>query len=166
MPTLIAIPILLFVLMLQTIVVGTLPLLHGYADLMLVVLVAWGLQDRVKNAWAWTLLAGGMVAYVTALPWYVPVSGYLVVMLMARLLRRRVWQTPVLAMFLVTFAGSIVSQGFTLAVLVALGTPLQPLDSFNLVILPGTLVNLLLALPVYAIILDLAQWIYPEEVEV
>ena len=32
--------------------------------------------------------------------------------------------------------------------------------------LAGTLLNLLLALPVYAVVTDLAQWVYPEEVEV
>ncbi len=166
MPTLIAFPILIFVLILQTVIVPTLPLLSGFADLILLVLVAWGLQDRVKNAWLWTLLAGFLVGYISSLPVFVPVVAYLLVTVVARLVRRRVWQTPVLAMYLVTFIGSLVTQGLTLVVLVAQGSNLSVLDSVNLVILPGTLLNLLLALPVYALIVDLAQWVYPEEVEV
>ena len=165
-PTLIAFPILLLVLMLQTVVAPTLPLLNGYADLMLVVLVAWGLQERVKNAWLWTAVGAGMVAYVSALPLYVPVVGYGLVMALAQLVRRRVWQTPVLAMFMVTFAGSILSQGLALAVLVVGGANLNIADGINLVILPGTLINLILALPVHSLIVDLAQWMYPEEVEI
>jgi hypothetical protein len=69
-------------------------------------------------------------------------------------------------MFLVTFVGSILTQGLNLAALLAQGVPLSILDSLNLVVLPATLLNLLLALPIYAIIVDLAQWVYPEEVEI
>ena len=166
MPTLIAFPVLILVIMLQTIVLSSLPLLSGQADLLLLVLVAWGLQDRVKNAWLWAAIAGVMVEYVSGLPQFVPLASYLLVMAVARLVRRRVWQTPVLAMFLVTFTGSVASQGLSMAALLATGTPLSILDSLNLVILPGTLLNLLLALPVYALVVDLAQWLYPEEVEI
>lgn len=166
MPTLIAFPVLILVIMLQTIVLSSLPLLSGQADLLLLVLVAWGLQDRVKNAWIWAAIAGVMVEYVSGLPQFIPLASYLLVMAVARLVRRRVWQTPVLAMFLVTFTGSVASQGISMAALLAIGTPLSILDSLNLVILPGTLLNLLLALPVYALVVDLAQWLYPEEVEI
>jgi hypothetical protein len=165
-PVLLAIPILAFALMLQTIIVSTLPLLSGYADLILLVLVAWSLQERVRSAWIWSILAGLMVGYVSALPLFVPVVGYLLVTAMSRLFLRRVWQSPILAMFLVTFVGSLLSQGIAMVALIFNGTPLPLGDSLNLVVLPGTLVNLLLALPIYAIITDLAQWIYPEEVEI
>jgi rod shape-determining protein MreD len=165
-PTLIAFPVLILVIMLQTIIVSSLPLLNGVADVVLLVLVSWGLQDRVKNAWIWAAIAGLMMEYVSGLPQFVPLAGYLLVMAVARVVRRRVWQTPVLAMFLVTFVGSVGSQGISLAALLASGTPLDIIDSLNLVILPGTLLNLLLALPVFALVVDLAQWLYPEEVEI
>ncbi len=166
MPIILAIPILAFVLMLQTVVVTSLPLLSGFADLMLLVLVAWALQERVKSAWIWTAIGSLMVAFVSAAPWYATIGGYVAVTVMVRLLRRRVWQTPILVMFVVTFFGSIISQGITLVALLTRGAPLPLLDSLNLVILPGTLLNLLLALPVYAVVTDMAQWLYPEEVEV
>jgi hypothetical protein len=153
-------------MMLQTTVVSTLPLLNGTADLLLLALAAWGLQERAQSAWAWALVAGALAHFVSAAPAFVPLAGYLFVTAAARLLRRRVWQTPVFSMFFVTFAGSLVAQGMVMAVLVLRGVPLPWFDSLNLVILPGTLLNLLLALPVYAVISDLAQWVYPEEVEI
>ncbi len=165
MPALLSIPVLAFVIMLQTIIVSTLPLLNGYADLVLLVLIAWSLQTRARSAWIWAILAGLLVGYISALPLLVPVAGYLLVSGMVRLLVRRVWQSPILGMFLITFIGSLATQGLAMAVLSVSGTPLPIADSLNLVILPGTLLNLLLALPVYAIITDLAQWAYPEEVE-
>lgn len=167
MAVLLAIPILAFALMLQTVVVSTLPLLSGFADLILLVLVAWALHGRARSAWFWAITAGLMVGFVSAVPMVIPLIGYLIVTAIARLLRRQVvWQTPILSMFLVTFLGSIISQGLVMGALIFNGTPLPLLDSLNLVILPGTLLNLLLALPVYAVISDLAQWVYPEEVEV
>ena len=84
----------------------------------------------------------------------------------ARLFRRQVWQTPILSMFLVTFLGSLITQGLAMIAVILHGTALPLYDSINLVILPGTLLNLLLALPVYAIISDLSQLVYPEEVVV
>lgn len=167
MPVIISIPILGIAMMLQTIIVSTLPLLSGYADLILLVLVAWSLQERARSAWIWAVVAGLMVGLVSALPTMVPVAGYLIVTAIARLFRRRVWQTPIFSMFLVTFLGSLITQGLAMGMLIFNGTPLPINDSINLVILPGTLLNLLLALPVYAIVTDLAQWVYPpEEVEV
>jgi len=162
---LLSLPILAFVLMLQTIIVSTLPLLSGFADLVLLVLTAWSLQERARSAWFWAVVGGAMVGLVSAIPFGVPLVGYLVVTAIARLLRRRVWQTPILSMFLVTFLGSLITQGLAMGMLIFNGTPLPVFDSINLVILPGTLVNLLLALPVYAVVTDLAQWVYPEEIE-
>ena len=166
MPTLLAIPILIFVLMIQTVIVGSLPLLNGTADLVLLVLAAWSLQDRGRSAWLWTLLAGVMVGVISALPLMVPVIGYLAVTFIARMIRRRVWQTPILAMFVVTFTGSVLYQALVMGVLIFNGTPLPLLDSLNLVVLPGTLLNLLLALPIHAMVADLAQWVFPEGIEV
>ncbi len=165
MTSLLAIPVLLLALMLQTIVVSSLPLLSGYADLMLLVLVAWSLRSRGTAPWIWAAIAGFMVGFVSAAPLVVPIVGYLLVTLIARLFRRRVWQTPVFSMFVVTFLGSLITQGLTMIALLFSGTSLPLLDSLNLVVMPGTLLNLLLALPVYAVITDLAQSVYPEEVE-
>lgn len=166
MPVLIAFPILIILLMLQTTVVSSLPLLSGYADLVLLALAAWGLQERARSVWFWALIAGALTDFVSAAPSFVPLAGYLAVTAIARLLRRRVWQTPIFSMFLVTFVGSLIFQGLVMGALIFEGTPLPIVDSINLVILPGTLLNLLLALPVYAVVSDLAQWVYPEEVEV
>jgi len=161
-----AFPILAFVLMLQTVMISTLPLVSGFADLVLLVLAAWALQERARSAWAWAFIGGTMVSLVSAVPTGVMLVGYLIVTGIARLMRRRVWQTPIFSMFLVTFVGSLISQGLVMGALIFEGTPLPMLDSLNLVVLPATLLNLLLALPMYAIISDLAQWVYPEEVEV
>jgi cell shape-determining protein MreD len=113
----------------------------------------------------WAGLAGILVGYVSALPVVVPLAGYLLVMGLARLLRRRIWQAPLLAMFTVTFIGTLVLQLLSYISLRLLGNPLPLGDSFSQVILPSMLLNLLLSIPIHALMRDLARWLYPKEVE-
>jgi hypothetical protein len=41
------------------------------------------------------------------------------------------------------------------------GVELPVSDVLGLVMLPGVLLNMLLAIPVYAVMRDLARWVYP-----
>jgi len=102
-----------------------------------------------------------MVSFVSGMPWFVLLVGYLGVVLLALLLRRRVWQAPMLAMFSVTFLGSLFMNLIALIVLQLSGRPLPFGDSFGLIVLPSLLLNLLFAIPVYVVMRDLARWIYP-----
>jgi rod shape-determining protein MreD len=150
----------------QSVVVSRLPLLYGTADIILLVLVAWALQDKVKHAWGWTLIAGLMVSLVSAMPYFSPLIGYLLVVGIARILQRHVWQMPILAMFVATVAGTLIQNVLYYVVLQIHGTPLPLNESLSLIILPSALLNLLLSLPVYALVNDLANWVYPVEVEI
>jgi cell shape-determining protein MreD len=166
MATLAAFPVVILLTMLQIGVVSRLPLLHGTADVVLLGLVAWSLHERVSSAWFWAVFAGLLVSMVSALPFLAPLWGYLIVTTLARLLRQRVWQTPFLAMLLVTFAGTLVTLALDWAVL-QFQTGAYPLSTaINLIVMPSALLNLLFALPVYALVNDLADFLYPEKVEV
>jgi hypothetical protein len=46
------------------------------------------------------------------------------------------------------------------------GSPLPMIKSLELITLPSILLNLLVAIPIFAIFGDLANWLYPEEIEV
>jgi rod shape-determining protein MreD len=163
---LIAFPLLALVIIVQSAVISQMTLLAGYADLMLVILAAWALKAEASSAWLWAILGGVMVSFVSGLPWPITMIGYSFVVLLAQLLRQRVWQAPLLAMFSVTFIGTLAMDIFTLLVLNLLGTPLPIGDSLGLIVLPSILLNLLFAVPVYAVMRDLAQWISPaKEVE-
>jgi rod shape-determining protein MreD len=163
---LIAFPLLALVVIVQSAVISHMTLLAGYADLMLVILAAWALKAEASSAWLWAILGGFMVSFVSGLPWPVVMFGYLFVVLLAQLLKKRVWQAPLLAMFSVTFMGTLIMDLSTLLILNLLGTPLPVGDSLGLVVLPSMLLNLLFAVPVYVMIRDLAQWVSPaQEVE-
>lgn len=166
MRNLIAFPVILLVVILQSSVVSGMPLLSGYADLPLVMVTAWALQDQVDSAWHWAIATGTLVGFVSGINLMIPVIGYVIVVALAKILRMRVWQAPLLAMFSVTFLGTIISSIFSLIWLRVSGVPVTFQDAFGLVMLPGVLLNMLLAIPVYAVMRDLAHWTYPSlEVE-
>jgi len=161
-----AFPVILLSVILQSSVVSGMPLLSGYADLPLVMVTAWALQDQVDSAWHWAVATGALVGFVSGINLMIPVVGYVLVVALAKTLQLRVWQAPLLAMFSVTFLGTIVMSAFSLAWLRVSGEPVAFQDALGLIILPGVLLNMLLAIPVYAVMRDLAHWTYPSlEVE-
>lgn len=163
MRNIIAFPLLGLAVILQSSIVSQIVLLSGFADLILILLAAWALQDRVDTAWHWAIVASVMVGFVTRMPWLIVLIGYLAVVYMAQLLQRRVWQAPLLAMFSVTFAGTLFIQMVSYGYLTISGTSIRLDDSLGLIILPSLLLNMLIAIPVYAFMRDLARWVYPSE---
>jgi rod shape-determining protein MreD len=163
MALLIAIPIFSFLTILQSTIVSQLPLLHGTADLILLVIIAWALQDRVRTAWHWSIIGGLSIGFVSVIHFGVPLVSYLIITAIVLIVRRRIWEIPILAMFAMTFIGSVLSQVITALFVSISGTPLPIFDTIRLIILPSLILNLLLATPIYAIIKDFAEWIYPED---
>ena len=161
MRNLIAIPVILLTVMLQSAVISRVYLLSGIADLPLVMLAAWALQDGVDSAWHWAIATGLLVGFISGISWVVPVIGYMAVVVMAYIFQRRVWQAPLLAMFTITFLGTISVSLLSIAVLRFSGVELPISDVLGLVMLPGVLLNMLLAIPAYAVMRDLARWVYP-----
>ena len=163
MKELIAIPLLSLVLVIQMAITSRIPLLGGYADLMLVTLAAWSLQDRVETSWHWAIFGGILVGSISALPWYIPLAGYLLMVALSRLLVRRIWQAPLLAMFVVVFIGSLIVHLLSVLALRLSGGAFTVADALSVVTLPSLLLNLFLALPAFPVLRDLAVWVYDIE---
>jgi len=163
MAILISVPILLLLLILQTTVAGEITLIHGTVDLILLWLAAWGLNSKDKSGYLLAVLAGGLVSYVSALPWYVYLFGYLSVIILARFVYRRLWQSPMLSMFAITLVSSIVLYLLTMIGLRINGTEYPLQISLISVIIPSIFLNLLMAIPIFVIVRDLSGWVYRSE---
>lgn len=161
MRNLVAFPLLALAVMLQSAIVSQVNLLSGSGDLILVILAAWALQERVASAWHWALLASLFVGFITRMPWAIVLAGYFGVAYIAQILQRRVWQAPLLAMFSVTFMGTLFTHLLAFGFLSFTGTRMDIGDVLGLVTLPSLLLNMLLAIPVYTFMRDLAHWVYP-----
>lgn len=161
MRNLVAVPVILLTVILQSAVISRVYLLSGIGDLPLVMVAAWALQEEVDSAWQWAAATGLLVGFISGIPWMVPVAGYLVIVGLARIFQRRVWQAPLLAMFSITFLGTIFVSLLSLVVLRFAGVPLPISDVLGLLTLPSVLLNMLLAIPIFAVMRDLAKWVYP-----
>jgi rod shape-determining protein MreD len=163
MRNLVAFPLLFAAVILQATIVSQVKLLAGYADLPMLLLAAWALQKNVKTAWHWATLGCALVSFVSGMPWGVYVAGYMAVVYIAQVLQRRVWQAPLLAMFSVTFIGTLFLNLLSFVTLQVLGAPLAFLDVMGLITLPALLLNMLFSIPVYAFMRETAHWVYPAE---
>ena len=166
MATIIAFPILVGLMIVQSAVLSRVPLLRGTPDLLLLAILGWALQRRVQTAWQWGVIGGLIYTLVSALPPGIALAGYAASTGLALALRQRVWQLPVLAMFIATFLGTLITLGLELAALKVVGNPIPIGPAINLIILPGLFLNMLLAGPAYALLHELAGWLYPETLEV
>lgn len=149
--------------MLQSSVMSHITLLSGFADLPLVMLAAWSIQPQVDSSWQWAFLTSLFVGFVSRIPWPAVGLGYFSVVVMSLVLRRRVWQAPLVAMLTVTVVGTLVSHLLTYAALGIGGNFLPAAEVVGLVTLPSLLLNLLFVIPVYVLMRDLARWVYPGE---
>jgi rod shape-determining protein MreD len=150
----------------QSTIVSTMPLLNGTADLILLFIIAWALQDQVDSAWQWCLIGGIFASLYSAIPFGSFIPAYLICVGIARLLKRRIWKAPFLAMLAATFICTLVVLLISLSARLFTGVSIPLMSVLNLIILPSLLLNLILAIPVFSIMRDMAVWLYPEELEV
>ena len=154
-----------FLAILQSTIVSRMPLLNGTADLILLFIIAWALQDRVKSTWRWCLIGGIFASLYSALPFGLYILAYFTAAGIAMVLKRQVWKAPFLAMMAATFIGTLVVQVLSYLSRLGTGVNLPVITVLNNIMLPGLLLNLLLAMPVFSIMHDMAIWLYPEELE-
>jgi rod shape-determining protein MreD len=150
----------------QSTIVSRMPLLNGTADLILLFIIAWALQDRVDSAWQWCVIGGIFASLYSALPFGSLMIAYMMCVGIARLMKRRIWKAPFLAMLTATFIGTVLTLFISFIARLITGVSIPVVNVFNLILLPSLLLNLILSIPIFSIMHDLAIWLYPEELVV
>ncbi len=163
MRNLVAFPVLGLVLILQTSIFSQVQLLSGAADLVLLVIAAWALQPQVDSAWHWALLAGMLTAFISAMPFVVPLASLAITVVLARAIQRRILNSEWVSVLSVTILGTLASHLLSFIGLVSIGVAIDLQDVVAFITLPSLFANLLLCLPVHSLIRDLALWVYPPE---
>lgn len=152
-------------LMLQTSVVSQVHLLQGAGDLVLLTMIAWLLHKTLPRPWLWPLVAGLLVGWVSALPWWAAVLGYGLAGGLTLALRERLWHSTLwLYLFLAVIGGPIIHL-FAWVALWTQGISVPWSTALSAVIVPSMLLNALLALPVHSVVNEVAAWVLPEEEE-
>ena len=164
MALILSIPILGGLAILQSAIISKAPLLLGTTDLVLVALIAWALQDKVKNAWQWSLIGGGIMTVLSGLALGVYLVAYLGATFIAAIIRRRIWKVPFIGMLTAVFVGTLFVQVLSWLSRWVTGVYIPIEQVLISIILPSTLLNLLVAVPAYFVLKDLAYRLYPEEI--
>jgi hypothetical protein len=162
---LIAIPLLGVLAVFQSAVLSRIPLIMGTADVLLLTIVAWAIRDQVNTAWHWSVIGGFLATIGSALPFGVLILSYVGITGIALLVRRRVWKTPLLAMYLMTFIGTVIVHGVSILSRILSGVSIHLDEAINLIIIPTLMLNILLTIPIYIVISDLAGWLSREEIK-
>lgn len=159
MRTLVAVLLLLGATLLQVTLLPRIRLLQGNIDLVLLILLTWMLQEDNRPDWRLGVVAGLMVGYSSALPDLLVLAGYTLAAGLCQFLHQRVWQIRMLTMVTSLLLGTLIVHALTLGYLWLSDNPISPGDAFNLIILPTLLLNLILLLPINALINELTKMV-------
>ncbi len=140
-------------------------LLNGVPDLMLVAVISWCFQSRVKNGWIWAIIAGIIFGTVSTIQYYVPMATYLIMVGIIKIIKGRIWQLPILTILVITLIGTFIEHVFFLIALYFSGVVLPLGQALQEVVIPSMLLNLVFSFPLYWIMRDLSSWVYPSEVD-
>lgn len=132
--------------------------------MVLLVLIAWAMQERAKSILLWAVIGGGIIAYASAMPFYYPIFGYTGIIAIAWFFRKQVWQSPITAMLFITFVASLVYQLGAIVALKLVDIDISLNSSLLHTIIPSVILNLMAAFPIYTLLRDLCNWLYPPEV--
>lgn len=158
-----SIPVMLILSVLQTVAIGRLNILSGSADIVLLSIISWGVSEKDDSVFIWALAGGLFISLMTAMPTLAVLSAYLTVAGITWFLYKRLWQSPILAVFLSTTVGSLAKFIIDVIGLQFLGINFNISLGIKEIFVPNLILNLFFLFPVYLLISDLAKWISPKE---
>ena len=156
-------PILAAAAFIQVSIFGQIRLLDGTTDLIMLCMIAWSINDRTKYAWILTIAGGLIMTYISAMPMNGYMWMYLVIWLIIRFIRNHVWQMPLILMLFMTIIGTAIVSVGTLALLFLQNASVNYADAFRQIIIPSMVMNILLAIPIYAFLNDVVNTLYINE---
>jgi len=163
--TLTGIPLVILLVIVQTSVISRLDISYGMIDLVLVTLIAVGIHPKSRYIVYWFLFAGFLLAIISPVRLMYPLIPYVITGITVEILRKRIWRIPLLLMAILTFLGSLLTQIFAYLTIYFTQTQLPFTDSLFQVSLPSITLNILICIPVYLVIKDWGDTIFPQEVE-
>ena len=160
----VGIPLFLLAGLLQVSFLGRLTLLNGTADILMLFMIAWSINDRTKFSWIFVILCGLIMSYISAMPMNGYLWMYLVIWGIIWFIKTKVWEMPLIIMLFMTIIGTIIIAVGTLGLLFLQNASINYSDAFKMIITPNLVLNLLFSIPIYAFLNDVVNTIYIGEV--
>jgi cell shape-determining protein MreD len=112
------------------------------------------------------VIFGLIVSAISASPVLLLLIVYLTIFLAAMRLQTGFWQSPLLSMFLLVFFGTFLEHGLYILGLFVQGVSLSIGESFSQILLPSVLLNMLLTIPVHALVQEIFRNLAPMRTEI
>jgi rod shape-determining protein MreD len=166
MATIIGIPLLVLLAIAQSAIINDLTLLEGRPDLILIVVVAWGIIGRNRESMIWGLIGGLSLDLLSGLPLGVTSINLILIAFLVSFSEGRFWESHILMPLGVMLITSPLFYFISILTHWTLGYEIEFSTALLRVALPGTFLNLLLILPVTQLINAIDRVVNPPEVSI
>lgn len=154
--------------MLQMAIFSQFKIQSGTADLLILVVVALGLQPEIKKTdnFLFAILAGLIIGFISAEPFWIVMGAYLAALYFSFFLKERLPQIPIVSMFFCSVIFMFIHLSFQAFYYQFLGFQIDFQTSFQNIILPSLMFNIIATLPVYFIVSEVRRMVFPSLEEV
>lgn len=147
---------------LQLSVVSRLPLENGMADIVLLLIIVWCLNPQAKKFYIPTLLAGGIISFISSVPIHAIFISYLLAAIITRLLIARLWEMPLFSMLISTIIATVAQHVIYIIALQFQGSSIPFMQGLREITLPSIFINIIFAFPIYLLVRDVQKFVYKE----
>lgn len=162
----IGVPLLAFLTILQSSVLGWTRLLDGRPDLVLLAVVSWALTGRSTESMVWGLIGGLFLDLYTGLPYGLSSVTLILIAFVISSLLDRFWEGHILTPLGAVLITSLFFHFTQMAAVSLSGRPVDLALALQRVILPSSFLNLALALPAKSLADGLNERLSPPEVTI
>ncbi|HET7010687.1 MAG TPA: rod shape-determining protein MreD [Anaerolineales bacterium] len=163
---LIGVPLMAFLAILQSSVLGTLRVLDGSPDLVLIAVVSWSLTGRMHESMILALVGGLFLDLLSGAPFGMTAIGLVLVAYLVSFLEGRFWEANFLIPLGVMSAAAVIYHSVVVLAAAVSGRPIDLALAFSRVFLPSALFDVLLALPAAQFAVRARDALFPPRVKV
>ncbi len=147
-----AIPILVLAAALESSVLPYLRLYSGQPSLVLLLVLAWGLNAPLEEALFWAFVGGISQDLLSITPIGTSTIALVIVLFGVEIIRKQVYRVSIMTLLGMVLVGSVLHEIVSLIVLALIGAPRDLGEVLPYVLLPEIFYNLILMLPIYAVL--------------
>ena len=125
---------------------------RGQINLVMLVVLAWSIRADLSSAFIWAFVGGILIDLFSILPLGTSSAALLLVAYFANGVARQVYRVRIFTILAMTFLATVFIYAFSFAALLLLGNTYDPLMQLRLVLIPSLLYNLVVSVPVYALV--------------
>jgi hypothetical protein len=159
----VSLPVMLILSVIQSVAVSRISIMSGSADIILLAIVSLGVTKENRNIFIWALVGGIFISFISAMPAVAVITAYLVVAGITRFVYKGIWQSPILAILLSSFIGTVVKFIIDIIALQFISISIDFPAAIRMTLAPNLILNLFILFPIYSLMGDLSKWISRKE---